>query len=283
MSDMVFLNGVLLPRRQAMVSVLDGGFLYGYGLFETMRAYQGRLFRLEKHLERLKRAAATLRISTENLSLEKAVREVLRGNRLGDARIRITVSCGEGDVFTADFTGRPSVLITAAPYQPPPEEVYSKGFSAVISSIPRNSRSPLSRLKTTNYLESILSKREAITAGADEALCLNEQGFLAEGSMTNIFLVKDGVLHTPDISSGILPGIARGTVMELASDLGIRVMEGDIPPEELFSAQEAFLTNSMIEVMPLTIVEGKAIGVGTPGEITVNLMEAYHQLARRGG
>ena len=281
MSEIVFLNGSLVPRSQAMISALDNGFLYGYGLFETMRAYDGRVFCIEKHLHRLKCSAGILGIPTGNLKLEDAVMEVMLANRLSDARIRITVSIGEGEVFAPDMCRKPTVLIVAVAYKPHPEAVYNKGFCAVISTIHRNSRSPLSRFKTANYLDSILSKKRAIAAGADEAVCLNEKGFIAEGSMSNVFVVTDGVLRTPGEEGGILPGIARETAIELASDLGMETEERDISPDELINAQEAFLTNSMIEVMPLTGVNGKAIGSGRPGVITRKLMAAYRRMARR--
>jgi len=149
---------------------------------------------------------------------------------------------------------------------------------AIASTIRRNSQSPLSRLKSTSYLESILARQEAREAGVDEALCLDEKGFLAEGSMSNIFLVADGRLKTPGYDSGILPGITRQTVLELATKLGIDILECNIRLDELFQAQEAFFTGSLIEVMPLTEIEGKPIGSGKPGSVTRRLIEAYRRL-----
>jgi len=205
--------------------------------------------------------------------------DTIQANKLGDARIRITISMGEGGMVPDPSTcNKPTVLIIAGHYQPYPEQVYQKGFRAVVSSIRRNSQSPLSGLKSANYLENMLAKQEARAAGVDEALCLNEKGLLAEASMSNIFLVTDGILRTPGQESGILLGITRETILELASQLGINTIEQDIRLDELFRAQEAFLTNSLIEVMPLTEVDGKPIGSGRPGPVTQRLMADYRKL-----
>ena len=279
MSQIVYLNGSLIPRSQALISALDYGFLYGYGLFETMRAYGGHVFRLDRHLSRLAHSAEILGLPTKAPELKGAVMDTIRANQLSEARIRITVSVGEGAMAPDPSTCRkPTVLILAEHYQPYPEQLYRKGLRAVVSSLRRNSQSLLSGLKSANYLESILARQEARAAGADEALCLNEKGFLAEASMSNIFLVSDGILRTPGKGSGILPGITRETVLELASQLGINTLEHDIRPDELFQAREAFLTNSLIEVMPLTEIEGKPVASGRPGPVTKRLMAAYREL-----
>jgi branched-chain amino acid aminotransferase len=279
MSKIVYLNGSLMPLSQASISVLDYGFLYGYGLFETMRAYGGQVFRLDSHLNRLACSAEVLRLPIGVMDLKDAVMATLQANQLSDARIRISVSIGEGSMIPDTGTcGQPTVLILAGDYHPYPEQVYKKGFRAVVSSIHRNSQSPLSRLKSANYLESMLAKQEARAVGVNEALCLNEKGLLAEASMSNIFLVNDGILRTPTEDSGILPGITRGVVLEMASQLGITSLEQDIRLDELFQTQEAFLTNSLIEVMPLTEVDGKLIGSGKPGSLTQRLMVAYKKL-----
>jgi len=283
MNEIVYLNGSLIPRSQASISALDYGFLYGFGLFETMRAYRGRVFRLDKHLSRLARSAEILRLPIEALELKEAVMDTIRANKLDSARIRITVSLGEGGMVPDLSTcTKPTVLIMAGRYQPYPREFYQKGMKAIVSSIRRNSQSPLSKLKSTNYLEGILARQEARAAGVDEALCLNEKGLLAEASMSNIFVVTDGTLRTPGEDSGILPGITRGTVLELASQLGIDAAEQDIRLDELFQAQEAFLTNSLIEVMPLTEIEGKPISSGKLGAVTKRLGMAYRKMVMRG-
>ncbi len=279
MGEIVYLNGSLVPRGQARISALDYGFLYGFGLFETMRAYNGRVFRLDSHLSRLAGSAEILGLPIRALNLKAAVMDTIRANGLNDARIRIAISIGEGAVAPDPGTcSKPTVLVVAEHYQPYPQQVYQKGFRAVVSSIVRNSRSPLSRLKSANYLESILARQEARATGADEALCLNEKGLLTEASMSNIFLVGNGVLRTPGLESGILPGITRQVVLELARQLDISTLEQDTRQDELFRAEEAFLTNSLIEVMPLTKVEGRPIAAGRPGSITRRLMAAYNEL-----
>jgi len=279
MSKIVYLNGCLMPLSQASISVLDYGFLYGFGLFETMRAYEGQVFRLDSHLNRLVRSAEVLGLSIGVTDLKDAVMATLQANQLSDARIRITVSIGEGSMVPDPSTcQQPTVLILVGDYHPYPEQIYQKGFRAVVSSIRRNSQSPLSRLKSANYMENMLAKQEARAAGVDEALCLNEKGLLAEASMSNIFLVNDGILRTPTEDSGILPGITREVVLELASQLGISTFEQDIRLDELSQTQEAFLTNSLIEIMPLTEIDGKPVGSGRPGPVTQRLMADYRKL-----
>jgi len=284
MSEIVYLNGSLMPRSQASISALDYGFLYGFGLFETMRAYGGRVFLLDRHLSRLARSAEILGLPIGVADLKEAVMATIQANQLSEARIRITISIGEGGMTPDPNTcNKPTVLILAGHYQPYPEQVYQTGFRAVVSSIRRNSQSPLSRLKSANYLENILAREEARKAGVDEALCLNEKGLLSEASMSNIFLVTDGILKTPGQESGILPGITREVVLELASQLGINTLERDIRLDELFHAQEAFLTNSLIELMPLTELDGKPIGSGRPGPLTKRLMVAYRKVVMSSG
>ena len=283
MNEIVYLNGSLIPRSQAKVSALDYGFLYGFGLFETMRAYEGQVFRLESHLSRLVRSAELLGLPVRVPELKDAVRDTIEANRLSDARIRITISAGEGEMPPGPGTcQKPTVLVLAERYQPYLEEVYQRGFRAVISSIRRNSQSPLSRLKSANYLESLLARQQARETGVDEAVCLNDKGLLAEASMSNIFLVSDGILRTPGEESGILPGITRGVILELALKLDIKALEEDIRLSELFQAQEAFLTNSLIEVMPLTELEGKPVASGRPGALSRRLLAAYRKLALTG-
>jgi len=279
MNEVVYLNGSLVPLDRAKISVLDYGFLYGYGLFETMRAYGGKVFLLDKHLERLDNSLEMLGIKTEGLSLKYAVMDTIRANKLTDARVRIAVSVGEGGTVPDPAScGEPTVLVVATAYKPYPDEVYEKGFRAVISSIRRNSQSPVSTLKSANYLDSLLARQEARKAGVDEALLLNDKGLLAEASMSNIFLLSGGALKTPRVESGILPGITREAVLEIAAKSGIGSTETNITQGELNNAQEAFLTNSVMEIMPLVEVDGMAIGSGSPGPVTRGLMAAYREL-----
>lgn len=281
MSEIVYLNGSLLPINEARISPVDYGFLYGFGLFETIRAYDGKVPFLDKHLSRLARSAETMGLPATILDIGKAVMDTLRANKLNNARIRITVSAGEGGIVPDQAGGiSPTVLVTAVPYQPYPEQTYAKGFKAVVSSIRRNSQSLLSGIKSTNYLESMLARQEAKAAGVDEAIFLNERDLVAEAAMSNIFLVADGILKTPRLGNGILPGITREIIMELAPKLGIETVAEDIWLGELFEAQEAFLTNSLIEVMPLTRVAGKSIASGKLGPITRKLSAAYRELVK---
>ena len=286
MEHIVYLNGALLPEGQARISPLDLGFLYGYGLFETMRSYSGHIFRLRQHLERLARSAAVLGIPVETGPLERACYDVLRANSLTDARVRLAVSIGEGK-GTPDPppSPQPTTFISAASYAPLPHDTYRNGFKAATSSIRQNSQSPLSRMKSANYLDHVLARKAARAAGADEALLLNERGFLCEGSTTNIFLVSKGGLLTPDEESGCLAGVTRQAVINLALHKGMSVDQREIRPDELAQADEAFVTNSVLELMPLSEVDGQPIGDKRSGRgagaVTERLMDAYKELVAR--
>lgn len=279
MEQTVYLNGKLLPLNRANISPLDYGFLYGYGLFETMRAYNGRVFRLNRHLKRLADSADKLGIPATKLDLKKAVTSVLETNNLSNARVRIAVSIGEGGMTpNMGQCRQPTVLVMAESYKPHPESVYNAGYRAIISSIDRYSRSPLAVIKSANYLENMLAKREAAAAGADEAIRINENSFITEASMSNVFLITGKILMTPAPESGLLPGITREAVMELASRMGIITIERQISVAELLQSKEAFLTNSLIEIMPLTEVDGKRIASGKPGPVTKKLRAKYKRL-----
>jgi len=289
MEEIVYLNGSLIARSQARVSVFDHGFLYGYGLFETMRAYHGTIFLLERHLKRLLNSAAVIGLSSElaEIDLGKACTDTLMANGLQDARLRLTVSRGEVDSFSGSGTSvAPTVLVTARSYQALPAQIYNKGFRVGASSFRRYSQSPLSRLKSANYLLNVLARKEAEAAGLDESLLLNERGLITEGSISNVFFVAHSGLVTPPVESGILPGITREVVMELADALGINVTEGEVRLEDLGQFGEAFLTNSVMEIMPLVEVRDNAgevitIGSGRPGKITRRLMAAYREMVER--
>jgi branched-chain amino acid aminotransferase group I len=284
-AEIIYLNGQLVSHFEAKLSPFDHGFLYGYGLFETMRAYNGHIFRLDRHLARLRRSAEILGLtynviaSEAKQSLESACIATLDSNKLKDARIRLTVSAGEGDMTPDPSTcSSPTVLITAQNLVPLPPEKYETGFKTSISFLRRNSQSPLSRLKSTCYMENILARTAARAAGCDEAIFLNEQGYLAEGSSTNIFLVSNGELITPCFESGVLPGITRDAVLEIARTSNIKATERWVQLNELIEAQEAFVTNSILELMPLVSVEGRPIGTGKPGKLTGDLLFAYRKL-----
>lgn len=286
MTEIIYLNGRLVPRAEARLSPFDHGFLYGYGLFETMRAYSGHIFRLDRHLTRLRRSARILGLTHSALhlaegrdSLEVACAETLQANGLKIARLRLTVSAGEGDVTPDPGTcSHPTILVTARNLVAPPAQKYESGYAAILSSLRRNTRSPLSRVKSTCYVENTLARMEARAARCDEAILLNEQGCLAEGSMTNLFLVHGGKLITPSLESGVLAGITREAVLEIARCADIGTLERQVHPDELLKADEAFLTNCILELVPLTRFEGKPIGTGKPGQLTRELMAAYRRL-----
>jgi branched-chain amino acid aminotransferase len=295
-AEIIYLNGRLIPRSIAKLSPFDHGFLYGYGLFETMRAYNGHIFRLDSHLTRLRCSAESIGLTHSILSVDEgkqslkaACMETLEANKLKDARLRLTVSAGEGDMTPdPDTCSNPTVLITARNLIPSPPEKYGAGFKAALSFLCRNSQSPLSRLKSTCYIENILARMIAKAAGYDEAILLNERGYLAEGSTSNVFLVKKSpspegkgrvtVLTTPCLESGILPGITREAVLEIARASNIEAQERQVELKELIEAEEAFVTNSILELMPLTWFDGKPIGTGKPGELTKELLAAYRKI-----
>jgi len=263
---------------------MDHGFLHGYGLFETMRAYNGRVFRLEKHLARLERSARALNIDLDGpAKLETAIYDALRANHLLNARIRVSVSPGEEELAPGvPARVESTVFITAISYEPPSEQVYRRGFTAMVSRVHRSPRSPASGLKSLSALDILLARQEAASYGVDHAIMLNDDDLVAEGSSSNVFHVNDRTLFTPAEHSGILPGVTRDVVLkELAPSLGLATEEEDVALSDLLEAEEAFLTNSMIEIMPLTVVADRSIGTGRPGPLTRRFMKAYKELVER--
>jgi branched-chain amino acid aminotransferase group I len=284
MEETIYLNGNLVPRSHAHLSPFDHGFLYGYGLYETMRSYNGVIFRLHRHIERLHKSAQILGLAAKLASFdpEKACYDLLKANQLTDARIRLTISAGVGDITPDPKTcDQPTVFIVARQVTPPSPEVYQRGYKAIISSFRRNSQSPLAQIKSTCCLENVLAIQEAKASGFDEALILNEKGMLSEGSTCNIFLVKDKTLVTPIPQSGALPGITREAVLELAQSLRIKAEEREVNAEEIAQANEVFRTSSILEIMPITSLGEKPIGSGKPGPITQRLIVAYRELVHK--
>ncbi len=289
MEEIIYLNGSLVPPSGAHVSVFDHGFLYGYGLFETMRAYNGHIFLLERHIKRLLGSAETIGLgdSLAGIDLTKGCRDTLKANKLADARLRLTVTGGESDYFPWEGkAGQPTVVITARSYSGFSPEKYKQGFKVYLAPVRRSKQSAISGIKSVSYLISVLARNEAAARGLDEALLLNDDGYIAEGGSCNVFFVKSSRLVTPSLGSGILPGITRDVVMELADELGIIVTEGTVGLGVIKQCDEAFLTNAVMEVMPMTAASDSAgnmvtIGGGKPGEITRKLMAAYKEKVAR--
>lgn len=278
--EIVCFNGSLMPLSQVRISPFDYGFLYGYGLFETMRAYSGHIFCLDRHLTRLSDSARYLGIDLKPvINIEKFIYDTLQANNLSDGRIRVTISGGEGEP-TPGLTAHqnPTLLIIARNYIPYTVQIYEQGYKAMISSIRRNTHSPVTSMKSLNYMESILVNKEAKLSGFDEGIFLNDKGLLAETSTGNIFLISGNTLLTPDRDSGILPGVTREIVLELANLLNMDVIEREITAEELFQADEAFFTNSIIEIMPLTQVNSQPIGSSKMGRKTQRILADYKKL-----
>lgn len=244
-----------------------------------MRAYNGTVFRLDNHITRLMASTRTLGITINAETVTLAVKETLKANDLVNARVRLTISAGEGSMVpNPDNCQKPTILVVAADYQPFAEEVYEKGYKLITSFIRRNAGSPVPSMKSLNYMECMLARREARADGYDEALLLNEANMLAETTTSNIFMVKQGVILTPGIESGILPGITRYVIMELAARLGIDFMFSEIPREAAFEADELFISNSIMEIMPVSELDNTVIGDRNPCVVTQRLRQAYHDL-----
>lgn len=277
--DKVCLNGAMLPMHEAAVSVFDRGFLYGDGVFETVRIYNGIPFMLDEHMERLIAGLKTLRFQKIPAGIKVYASRLIEANKINNGSLRIAVSRGE---LTAGIDPSvckdPTVVITAREGIPYPKESYSRGFRAVIAGIRKDQNSPLSRIKSANFLTHILAKGEATDAGADEAIMLNYDGFVTEGTVSNLFILKGNTIVTPSIESGILPGVTRKTIIEISRETGFNVEEREVAQGELYNAEEVFLTNSLLEVMPLVEVDKKAIGTGLPGKTTMAIHKKYRQL-----
>ena len=276
---LVYLDGHFVPKAQAVVSVFDHGFLYGDGIYETMRAYDGKLFLLKKHLQRLKRSAAgiALKLPLPLDHIGETLNESLRVNKLQDAYVRLHISRGPGEIgLDPALCIAPTMVIVAKPFHDYPAAYYENGVSVAIVKTRRNHPLALSpSIKGTNFLNNILAKIEAIKAGAFEGIMLNVSGYIAEGTISNIFIVKKGVLYTPHKDTGILEGVTRDLVIRLAKKKNIPVREALLRPKSLQLADEVFITNSTVEVLPVTVVDKKSVGKGKPGPVTAVLLQAY--------
>lgn len=283
MQKWIYLNGELVLDDEAVISPYDHGFLYGHGLFETMRAYNGRVFCLEEHLERLKWGSQVLGwpVWFDADHLSSAIGQTLEKNGLLDASVRLTVSRGIGASHPDPSTCKQmTIVIFAAAIHSPSDEVYEQGWHLVTAHIRRNVTSPLCNIKGANYLDNILAKAEAQKEGGNEALLLNTQGSVSEGTMCNVFCVIGGRLITPDRTSGLLPGITRAAVLQIARQTGISVEERQIYPDELRGISEMFITSSLLEIMPITLLDQLIVSNGHPGKITRLLQKEYKEMVR---
>jgi len=278
--SLVYVNGAWYPKEKACISVYDHGFLYGDGVFETLRAYEGRIFKLTEHLERLfsSAAAINLTICKSKEQITQALYLTLAKNNLKNAYIRLTISRGTGEIgLDPALCQKPTMVIMAHEFSGYSAQMYQQGVRAIVASIRRLPVCALDpKIKSLNFLNNILAKQEAKRREAFEAILLNEQGVLCEATVSNLFFVSRRVLKTPHLECGLLPGITRQVVFELAGKVeGLGVEEGFYRPQALYEADEAFLTNTSLEIMPLVEVDGRSIGDGRPGRITQTLHELF--------
>jgi len=276
--NIAYLNNKFVPLDKAKVSVLDGGFLYGDGAFETMRAYNGVVFRPEKHISRLFRSlkALGIRPGASKRKIEKKVRELLKKNRFsGDAYIKVIITRGRrgGLLFARDIS-RSFLVIYALKYKAPAKTVYTKGIKVSVSRRGFSRDCPMVEHKTLNYLPNILWRRAAKKHGFDDTILLNTDGFISEASTSNVFIVKGKKIYTPSLRCGILPGITREEVIRLAKKF-LDVSESRISPREAQNADEVFLTNSLAEIVPVVKIGKKPVGKGKPGPLTMELRERF--------
>jgi len=274
----IWLNGKIVNDKNAKISVFDRGFMYGDGVFETMGGSNGVVFKLGEHLDRIYKSfkITGIRIPYSKDFLRKQIYRLLKVNKLKDAYIRLTVTRGTGTVGLAKIECKnPTVVITAKQFKPYPAWMYKKGIRVKIIEVRQNENSPVSGIKTVSFLNYILARLASKKAGFDDAIMLNSKGKVCEATVSNIFLIKRKKLITPSLKSGILPGITRRSVMKIAPTAGLKVKEALITPRQLYDADEVFLTNSIMEIMPVVRVDNRIIGSGKPGPITKRLHAAY--------
>jgi len=281
----VSINGTLYDKEDAKISVYDHGLLYGDGVFEGLRVYGGKVFRLPEHLERLWNSAKAiwLEIPVTPESLAQAVNETVAVNGIEDGYVRLVVTRGVGTLgLDPNHCRSPQIIIIADTITLYPREYYEKGLHIVTVSTMRNHPAALSpRIKSLNYLNNILAKIEGMQAGCVEALMLNQKGEVAECTGDNIFLVRKGELLTPSVEAGILEGITRAVVIELAREQNVPVREMPLTKHDVYIADECFLTGSAAEIVPVTKVDSRKIGAGVPGPITLQLLDRFHDVTRQ--
>jgi branched-chain amino acid aminotransferase len=277
----IYLNDRFVKEHEAQISVFDHGFLYGDGVYETIRSYGDKIFMCDQHLARLRRSADAIGLTIPERHWPSLLHESMERNGVGndraDAYIRITISRGTGDIgLDPALCPTPTIVIITKPLKPPPPERYLTGVSLIVAQTRRNLPGALDpQIKATNFLNNIQAKREAIAAGAFDSVLLNWESHVTECTVSNLFFVQSGRLCTPALSCGILDGITRGIILTLAREAGIPVSEGRFTAQALAAAEECFLSNTTMEVMPATQLNGRPIGNGTPGPLTGRLHQIF--------
>jgi branched-chain amino acid aminotransferase len=283
----IYIDGKFHDEADAKISVFDHGLLYGDGIFEGIRAYNGRVFKLKEHIDRLfySAKAILLNIPLNHAEMTRAVVNTCHENNIRDGYIRLVVTRGPGGLgLNPNRCKNPSVIIIADRIQLYPPEMYEKGLEIVTVATTRNSHNAVNpAIKSLNYLNNILAKIEANNAGCEEAIMLNAQGYIAECTGDNLFILKEGQMFTPPLSAGALYGITRATVIDLARELGIQVSEPDLTRYDVFNADECFLTGTGAEVIPVVKLDARVIGNGKPGKITTTLVQRYKALTNSTG
>lgn len=274
---LVYINGEFLPKSQAKISVFDHGFLYGDGIFEGIRAYSGRIFRLTEHIDRLYESAKTIKLNIplSKQNMKEACAETLRRNKIKDGYLRLVVSRGAGKLgLDPRNCEKPTIVIIPTEYVV--AVANARPAKAIVASTRRTPSVSLPpTVKSCNYLNNVLARIEAINANADEAIMLDIRGYVSEGAGDNVFIIRRGSLITPPVHAGVLEGVTRLVVMEIARKLGIEVAEKDITIHELYNAEEAFITGTGGEIQPLTEIDGRTVGAGKPGPITQKILEEF--------
>ena len=276
---LIYVNGEYYPKSQAKISVYDHGLLYGDGIYEAIREYDGVIFKLKEHIDRLYESAKSIKLDLgmSKEEMEKLVIETVKKNGYKDAYIRIVATRGAGrmgvDPRNCD---KPTIIIIAEPRKPFLKKEGVEAITASVRRVPSWALDP--KIKTLNYLNNVLAKIEAINAGVDEAIMLNEHGYVTEASTENIFIVKNRKLITPPLEAGILRGITRETVMELAKELGYECEERNLTPHDLYNADEVFVTGTAAEIVPIIKIDGRVIGDGKPGPVTKELMKKFEEI-----
>ena len=285
MSLKVYINGQLFDKDDAKISVYDHGLLYGDGVFEGMRSYSGKVFRLNEHLDRLWKSARAicLNIPISQDEMAKAVNDTLQINGIKDGYIRLVVTRGSGSLgLDPNRTSNPQVIIITDHISLYPDEFYQNGLEIITASTIRNHPAALSpRIKSLNYLNNIMAKVEGLQANCVEAMMLNHKGEVAECTGDNIFIVTEGRLRTPPLDAGILEGITRQAVIDLAEEAGITVEQMPMTRHDVYIADECFLTGSAAEVIPVVKIDSRVIGDGKPGPVTKQLTKLFHEVTRK--